>query len=126
MTRESVLSVEEVEQLFSSLDDLIFFHSKTPLSLCVNLYTTIYEVYGTVGNDTQRALKSYINCHMSRKLGGASDTSFSDVADSLCVELREHTADTTNGVVKTIADVLLKRVCAVGLLCNIQSIQVFL
>ena len=28
----------------------------------------------------------------------------------LCTELKEHTADTTNGVVKAIADVLLQRV----------------
>jgi hypothetical protein len=55
MTRECVLPAEQVDQLFSSLEELIQFH------------------------------------------GG------------LCTELVEHTANTTNGVVKAIADVLLPR-----------------
>ncbi|CAI8027711.1 Rho guanine nucleotide exchange factor 12 [Geodia barretti] len=55
MTRECVLPAEQVDQLFSSLEELIQFH------------------------------------------------------DGLCAELVEYTANTTNGVVKTIADVLLPR-----------------
>ena len=37
------------------------------------------------------------------------------IAGGLCAELKEHTAETTNGVVKTIANVLLQRVSGTAL-----------
>lgn len=77
MTKESVLTQEQVDLLFPSLEELILYHSESYSCVCMCIWGIVF-------------------C-------------FEYSAD-LCTELKEHTADTTNGVVKAIADVLLQRV----------------